>query len=96
MSPPRPISRDDLLTLAEATRELGFRRSEAESWLRSEGLVVSVCGRERVVWGSVLDAITGAVQEPPRRGLTVPIPVDEGLLRSWAGAPRGSGSRPPR
>lgn len=59
------MGRDALLTPAEAVERLPIRDEEAASWLRREGLVHQLLGREVVVWGDVLDAIRRGQGEPP-------------------------------
>ena len=44
-----------VFTLREAARLLGW--TGAEAWIRRQGIVRRVDGRERVVWGDVLDAV---------------------------------------
>lgn len=53
----RPISRDDLLSVADAVREMGIADKDAREWLRTEGLLVDLAGRDRVIWGEVLDRL---------------------------------------
>ena len=55
----------DLLTVAEAVRALRIREADARRWIRERGLVRRVEGRDLVVWGEVVRAISGAVEEPP-------------------------------
>ncbi len=56
-----------LLSVSKAAEALGWRR--ADIWLRREGLVRCVDGRERVVWRQVLDRIgagQAAMERKPR------------------------------
>lgn len=66
----------DVLTVAEAARALRLGHRVASDWLRAKGLVVSVAGRDRVVWADVLSALRTTnvpleVQPTPRRGCTL-------------------------
>lgn len=45
------------LTLGEAVALLPVQDAEAREWLRGNGLVRDLLGREVVVWGDVVDAI---------------------------------------
>lgn len=56
---PRPLSPASVLTVREAVRELKLRRDDGIAWLNEHGLVRDVAGRQRVIWGDVLDAIRG-------------------------------------
>ena len=47
----------DLLSLSDAFLRLGMRRGDAQAWLQSRRLIRRVAGRQRVIWGDVLDAI---------------------------------------
>lgn len=53
----------DVVNIRRAARALHMRDSRAAAWLRSRGLVCSVAGRERVIWGDVLEAIR--TNQPP-------------------------------
>ncbi len=57
----------DLLSVPQTVRRLGMRAGDARAWLAENQLVRRVAGRDRVIWGDVLDAI--------RRGF--PSPVDQ-------------------
>jgi hypothetical protein len=66
MAPARPL----VLTVAEAARQLGVRRTTARALLQAAGLVHGVGDTERVITDDLLDAIrhgrlTGAGQAPP-------------------------------
>ena len=54
---PRPLCAQEVLTVAEAARELKLRDSDARSWLSEHGLIVLVAGRKRVVWRHVLEVL---------------------------------------
>lgn len=62
----RPLSPADLLTPAEAVREVGGRASVTRAWLEDRGLIrdVPALGR-RVIWGDVLEAIRRAGEPAP-------------------------------
>ena len=47
----------DLLSLSGAVQRMGMRKEDAQAWLRSRRLIRRVAGRQRVIWGDVLDAI---------------------------------------
>jgi hypothetical protein len=74
--PERPtgLGPGDLLTVSEAARAMRMREAEARSWLRGEGLVRHLAGRERVIWGDVLARLRAvdlegeARQEDRRKG----------------------------
>jgi hypothetical protein len=61
----RPLSRDDVLTVTDAARELQADRKEVRAWLHRSGVMRQVLGQERVIWGDVLDAL----RERPRSGV---------------------------
>ena len=68
----RPPHEGELVTVARAARALHLRKSLAAEWLRTNKLVVTVAGRERVIWGDVLRVIRGGGPPAPRpsfRGL---------------------------
>lgn len=54
----------DVLPLRDAARRLRFRRAEAEAWLREQGLVSAVAGRERVHWGAVCERLDELARVP--------------------------------
>ncbi len=57
----RPASAADVLDVPAVAARLGLPVEEARAWLEGEGLIQCIAGRERVVWGQVLDAF-----RPPR------------------------------
>lgn len=57
MSAPPP-TRDSVLTVAGAVRALPMRDADARRWLIESGLVVDLMGRDRVIWGRVLDELS--------------------------------------
>ena len=46
---PRPLGREDVLTVAEAARELKLRDADARAWLTQRHLIKDVAGRGRVI-----------------------------------------------
>jgi hypothetical protein len=54
---PPSSSREDVLTVEAASVRLGLPLRDGKAWLEDEGLVVCVAGRERVLWGQVLDRL---------------------------------------
>lgn len=82
MAPARPL----VITVTEAARQLGVRRSTARALLQAAGLVHGVGDTERVITDDLLDAIRhgrlkGAGQAPPppatppaRRGTLKAVP----------------------
>jgi len=55
----RRLHRDDVVSVTRAAKALPWRGSDAARWLRAEGLICEVDGREVVVWGRVLDHLDG-------------------------------------
>lgn len=49
--------RDEVVALRKAARRLPGREADIRRWLREQGLVRDLAGREVVVWGEVLDAM---------------------------------------
>ena len=68
---PRPLGREDVLTIAEAARELKLRDADARAWLTQRLLIKDVAGRGRVIWGDVLDALRGTYGDPFARRATM-------------------------
>lgn len=71
MSAARPVGLGpaDVLTPAEAVAALRVAEADGHAWLKEEGLVVTVVGRPRVIWGDVLERIrTGAIPSSVRKG----------------------------
>lgn len=59
----RPLGPCNLLTLAEAIRELGVRHADGRAWLIEHGLVRLVAGRRRVIAGELIEAIQASPLE---------------------------------
>lgn len=73
----RELGAAALMPIAEAVALLPLGDEEARGWLYAEGLVLTLRGREVVVWGDVVDRVrvTGAPPPPSRpiaRGATLP------------------------
>lgn len=63
---PAPPTAHAVLTVAQAVKALPMRDADARQWLHDEGLVVSLGGRPRVLWGRVLEALAPAPAVPRR------------------------------
>jgi hypothetical protein len=55
-----PLSDGDVVCIARAARGLRMRTTVAATRMRKAGLVRLIAGRERVVWGDVLEAVRRA------------------------------------
>lgn len=56
-----------VVTVKTACTWLGIRRADGERWLREQGLVSVIAGRERVVWRSVLERLEQQAATPVSR-----------------------------
>ena len=74
------LTRACLLTVSEAVRALRMRDRDARLWLHRHGLVLDVEGRRRVLWGAVLDTLTGETTAPPPKPAVRPRLRRSGLL----------------
>lgn len=75
----RPLQPTSVLSTAQAVRALPWREADARAWLRREGLVHRVDGRDVVIWGDVLDRIR---QDSMPVGTWQPIRVPAGTPRA--------------
>jgi hypothetical protein len=58
----QPLQDFDLVSIARAVRAMRMDRSAATRWLRRHGLILMIEGRQRVLWGSVVDTLKGEVE----------------------------------
>ena len=56
---PAPASRADVLPLGAAAKRVGLGRAPFTAWCMERGIVREIAGRRRVIWGDVLDAMSG-------------------------------------
>ena len=63
-----------VLPLRQAAELLPIKDSSAREWLRSEGLVRDLRGREIVIWGDVVAALGPDDTPPPPRKRGKPLP----------------------
>jgi hypothetical protein len=70
----KSLSPTDVVSVSVAARALHIRDSVAAGWLRKHGLVLQIAGRQRVIWGDVLEAARhhapAAASERTRRPAT--------------------------
>lgn len=69
-------------TVREAARLLGW--DGAEQWIRREALPVAVDGRERVIWGDILQRMR---EQRPTTERANPLPNRPGAQRAWDVSP---------
>ena len=70
---------DAVLSLQQASRLLPLGDRAARAWLRDEGLVRRIQGREVVVWGDVLNRIREDEETPAAAAVSrgrVRLPMD--------------------
>ncbi len=60
-----PLGPWDILSVPEVVKRLKIRNGDARRWLREQGLIRNVLGRERVLWGDVLRSLGLAEAEDP-------------------------------
>lgn len=66
-----------VLSPRRAAELLPWRDSEARRWLRAQGLILTVGGRELVIWGDVLEALrreADGPEDPPPTPRVAPLP----------------------
>ena len=58
---PTQASRADVLPLGDAAKRVGLGRAIFTAWCIEHGILRDLAGRRRVIWGDVLDAMTGVL-----------------------------------
>lgn len=57
----------EVLSVRKASERLPVRTQDARAWLRREGLISELAGREVVVWSDVLERLRQSTPARPRR-----------------------------
>ena len=75
----RALSEHDLLRIEEVAVEIGKNKADVETWLSSHGLIHTVLGKRRVIWGDVLRLIRGSSPSklPPTQKSCIPMPLSD-------------------
>ena len=61
----RALSSLDILSIEEVAGIIGRNKEVVKDWLYEMGIVRDVCGKQRVIYGDVLDGIRGVKTETP-------------------------------